>query len=39
MADNDSQQDGGMVENLCTAANVVTLTRLVAATALFAASA
>jgi CDP-diacylglycerol--glycerol-3-phosphate 3-phosphatidyltransferase len=39
MADNERQVDGGMEENLGTAANVVTLTRLVVATALFAASA
>ncbi|HSN77293.1 MAG TPA: CDP-alcohol phosphatidyltransferase family protein [Anaerolineae bacterium] len=39
MADNESQQNGGMEEDLRTAANAVTLTRLVVVTALFAASA
>jgi CDP-diacylglycerol---glycerol-3-phosphate 3-phosphatidyltransferase len=39
MADNDRRQDGGMEEDLRTAANVVTLLRLVVATLLFAASA
>jgi CDP-diacylglycerol--glycerol-3-phosphate 3-phosphatidyltransferase len=40
MADNErSQDDGDLKEDLRTAANAVTLTRLVVATALFAASA